>query len=136
MFNAEAISTCNIQIKGKGALRVGDATFHEHHYADEKEVLNTIFYAEDSDESHTFSVFAYLPEATFRFLLNTNPEQGSVYLTFNTNFAALQAGQSGVTYGPGQGDVVWDVEKEKKVIAESITLAVIFRSGSPNSTNG
>ena len=36
--------------------------------------------------------------------------------------------KSGMTYGVAQGDAIWDVEKERKVVAESITLAVAFRS--------
>lgn len=135
-FKAETISSCDIQIKDKGTLKIGDATFYESNDSDAAKALGTISYVEDFDDSHTFSIFAYLPQPTLLLLLNTNPEQASVYLTFTTNLEALQAGESGVTYGHGQGDVVWDVEKEQRVIAESITIGVIFHATSLKNTNG
>ena len=134
LFDAIAMSSCDIQIKGKGALKMGDATLYERNALDDKETMGTIFYVENPDDSDTFSVFAHLPQATFLLLLNTSPEQASVHLTLSTSLVALQAGESGLAYGLGQGDVVWDVEKEQKIIAESVTLAVIFRAMS-NKTN-
>lgn len=127
-FVAEVQSRCNIEIKDKGRLLIGDMTIYENADSGSKNALGKIFYVEGSEESHTFSVHAYLPTAAFHHLLKTNEESASIYLTFSTSFEALQADESGVSYGHGTGEVVWDVEKESAVTADSITLAVIYKA--------
>jgi len=134
MFAAKVESRCNVEIKDNGQLASGDLTLFEAGNSDSERVIGKIsyFYVEESKEPHAFSAYAYLPTDTFQNLLRTNVERASTYLTFSTNLEALQAGESGVSYGLGMGEIVWDVEKESTVTAESITLAVIYKTASPS----